>query len=92
MHVMGHIICKHCASMSKRKHSLLCTLEKLRRAIITFIMSVCLSVCSSTRLSVEGFSLNFIFEESLKTSEENFKFNLKSDKNSGTLHKQRYFT
>jgi len=77
MHLMDHLSCKNCASMSKRKHSLLGTLEKLRRAIITFIMSVCLS----TRFSVEGFSLNFIFEERLKTSEEIFKFNLKSEKN-----------
>jgi hypothetical protein len=38
---MDHISCMHCASMSIRQHSYLGTLTKLRKAIITFIMSVC---------------------------------------------------
>jgi len=61
--------------MSERQHSFFGTLAKLRKAIITFIMSVCPFVRPHgiTRLSEDRFPWNFIFEELSKTCSENFK-------------------
>ena len=44
--------------------SFLGTLAKLRKVTISVVMSVCLSVRphGTTRFSLDGFSLNFIFE------------------------------
>jgi hypothetical protein len=80
---MGHINCMHCACMPIRQHSYLGTLAKLRKTIITFILSVCqfTGPHEITRFFVDGFSSNFIFEDLSKTCGENFKYRLKSDMN-----------
>ena len=49
---------------------------KLRKATISFVMSVCLSVCPSgaTRLPQVGFSYNLIFEDLPKFFTDMSKF------------------
>jgi hypothetical protein len=69
--------------------------EKLRKITISFVMSVhlpaCLSVCPSflphgtTRLPLDGFALNLIFDYFWKICRENSRL-INSDKNNG------YFT
>jgi hypothetical protein len=90
MHLMGHISCMHCAYMSIRQHSYLGTLAKLRKTIITFILSVC-QFTGPQGISwffVDEFSRNFIFEDLSKTCGENLKYNLKSDENNGCFRKR----
>jgi hypothetical protein len=61
---------------------------KLREATISFLLSVCMSSCphGTTRLPLDGFSLNLVFEYFFRKSVENIQGSLKSDKNI------RYFT
>ena len=62
---------------------LLGAFAKLRKATISFVMSVCLSVCPhATRLPLDGFPWNLIFQYLSKISGE-IKVSLKPDKNSG---------
>ena len=52
----------------KKRYPILGGFEKLRKATVSFFMPVCLYVFQSarldrsTRLPLDGFSLNFIFE------------------------------
>jgi hypothetical protein len=54
--------------------------EKLRKATINFVMSVCMPVCLSvsppgtTRLPLKGFSWNLVFEYFYKICRENSSF------------------
>jgi len=50
--------------------------RKLRKATMSFIVSVCPSVCphGTTRLPLDGFSRNFIFEYFSKIYWENWSF------------------
>ena len=65
------------------EYSFLCAFEKFRKATASCDMSV--RPRGKTRLPLDGFSLNFVFEYFSKISWENSSF-LKSDKNNG------YFT
>jgi len=73
---------------------LLCGLVKLRKATISFVTFVCLSVCLSGCLSVrmeqlglllKRFPWNFILEYFSKTCEK-IEVSLNSNKNNGTSH------
>jgi hypothetical protein len=63
-----------------------------RKATISFVMSICLSVSSSgtIRLTLNGFSLNFMFEDYLKICRENSKFHWYLTRITGTLHENKY--
>ena len=63
-------------------------LAKLRKAIISFVISVRPSVRSYgiTGLPLDGFWRNFIFELSFFESVEKIQVSLKSDNNKSTLH------
>jgi hypothetical protein len=60
-----------------------------RRATVTFVMFVCMYVCpfvrphGTSRLQLDKFSWNFIFESFFLKSAEKFKFFLKYDKDNG---------
>ena len=66
------------------ENSLLGAFAKLRKATVSFVMSVFLSVCPHgiIRLPLEGFSLNSIFEYFSENHRENSSF-IESDKNKG---------
>jgi len=61
---------------------------KLRKASISFIMSV--RPHGSTRLPLDGFSRNFIFEVFFRNSVKKIQVLLESDKYNGCLHEDQY--
>ena len=78
----------------------LCSLEKVRKATIIVVMSVCLSVCLSvrsptrpqgtTRLALDGYSQNLIFQCFLKNSSRKSKFYYNRTRIKSTLHEDQY--
>jgi hypothetical protein len=70
---------------SHRDRLLLGAFAKLRKATINFVMSVRLFVCphGTTRLPLDGFSWNLIFESFSKICRKKIRVSLKSDKNKG---------
>jgi hypothetical protein len=65
-----------------------------RKAVISFVISVCPSACQhgTTRLSMEGFRWNLIFDKFFWKPVGKIWVWLNSDKNDATLHKdQRKF-
>jgi len=79
----------------KVSNILLGAFAKLRKATVSFVKSVCSSVCphGTTRLLPDGLSLNFIFECVLKKLSRKLKFLEKPDKKSGyfTQRKLEFF-
>jgi hypothetical protein len=74
----------HCSSF-------LGAFAKLRKATISFAMSVLLSVCPhGTRLPLEGFSWIFFIWESFENLPRKLKFTLKRTRKTGTLHENQY--
>jgi hypothetical protein len=92
MDTMTHKGTKFARKNSMKPSPFLGAFAKLRKTTISYIMSVCLSVSLSvclsvcphatSRLPLDGFSWNFIFED-FRTSVENTQILLKSDKNNG---------
>ena len=69
----------------KSRFCFLGAFAKLRKATISFVMPVRLSVRPhrTTRLPLDGFSWNLIFEDITKIYLEKIKVSLKSDNNNG---------
>jgi hypothetical protein len=68
------------------------TFGKLRKATISFFISISPSFSphGTTRLSLDGYSLHFVFEYLSKKTVEKIQVSLKSDKNNGYLTRQQY--
>ena len=67
------------------------TFAKLWKATISFVMSVCPSVRPQERLQLDGFLLNWIFEDFSKICRVKFKFHWNRKRIiTGTIHEDRY--
>jgi len=64
------------------------TFAKLRKAIFSYIMSV--HPHGTTRLPLDGFSLNLIFEYFFENLSRKFRFHYNWTRRTGALHKDRY--
>ena len=81
------------ASIFKPREHILGALAKLRTTTISFARSVCPSVCphGTTRLQLDGFSRNLIFEYFFRKSLKKIEDWLTLNKNiTGPLHEEEY--
>jgi len=81
-----------CRSIHECWYNALEAFTKSRKATVSFGLSLCPSVCphGKTRLSLDGFSSNLIFEYFFLNLSRKFKFHQNITKTMGTLHEDQH--